>query len=261
MEGLFRSLHLTYGKMIDHYAAQGMIAGERLCFDFHFAETIEYYDPWLSYTKSAENGLRVPESDFEDRLQRWAMPKDAFTEFDLSMYRAGDALISRGKCILHGAAFLWRGKAFIFSAPSGTGKTTQLKHWLSLWGDETAVMNGDKPILQLESSGQINVLPSPWRGKERWGSDTLSAPLGGVIILEQGKTNHIAPAGGPELPPFLLRSVLASFEEKETIHGACRILDRLLRTVQAWKLTNAGDEASARLTRETLIKDGAVDAL
>ena len=246
---------------MEYYSAQGTIAGERLSFNFYFEDTVNYYRSWLTPVEPNSDGITVPWSDFEDRYHRWNMPPDAFTEYDLSMYRACDALIPKGKCVFHGAAFLWNNAAFILIGPSGIGKSTQLNHWKSLWETEIQVMNGDKPILHHMEDGRISVLPSPWRGKERWGNDALSAPLGGLILLEQGKENRINRLYRTDLPCFFLRSVFASFEKKETIYGACRIVDGVLRSVPVWKLVNTGDAAAAVLTRETLLKERVFDAL
>jgi len=90
----------------------------------------------------------------------------------------------------HGAVFSWHGRAFMFTAKSGTGKSTQLKNWLQLYGDEINIINGDKPILAIRDD-QVLVYPSPWKGKEGWGQDDVMLPLAGIIFLEQDRINEI----------------------------------------------------------------------
>ena len=55
-------------------------------------------------------------------------------------------LLRAGALILHCSYLLYDGKAILFSAPSGTGKTTQAKLWEALYSAE--IINGDKAILQ-----------------------------------------------------------------------------------------------------------------
>jgi len=90
---------------------------------------------------------------------------------------------------IHGAAVLYKGKAWLFTAPSGTGKSTHVALWKKLLGDEAVILNGDKPFLRW-LDGRAVVFGSPWRGKEGWG-ENRSAPLGGIFILRRGQTDRV----------------------------------------------------------------------
>ena len=116
--------------------------------------------------------------------------------------RVSDALLPYGRILFHGAAILWRGRVWVFTANSGTGKTTQYMLWKLCFGSEVKILNGDKPLLEFREGG-ILVHPSPWRGKEGLGS-LDAAPLGGIILLEQSEENRMrrllpAEAAGPLL--------------------------------------------------------------
>ena len=90
--------------------------------------------------------------------------------------------------LMHGAAVAFDGAAYLFTAPSGTGKTTHVRLWRQYLGSRVTVVNGDKPFLSLEPDGTVRVWGSPWAGKERWQSPIL----------------RCLPAGarhGPHLPP------------------------------------------------------------
>lgn len=70
--------------------------------------------------------VRVP----EDALKEAAPHYEAGTTPEQVEYlelgpRVCDALLPYGRILFHGAAILWRGRAWIFTANSGTGKTTQ----------------------------------------------------------------------------------------------------------------------------------------
>lgn len=94
--------------------------------------------------------------------------------------------------VFHGAAIEYRGKAYIFTAPSGTGKSTHIGLWKKYLGEKVTVINGDKPILT-RKNGDIYVHGTPFAGKEGWQANR-SAPLGGICILSRGKKNQIAAA-------------------------------------------------------------------
>lgn len=60
-------------------------------------------------------------------------------------------LIQRDSFLLHASFIRWNDRAILFTAPSGTGKSTQAELWRSLRGAE--VINGDRAAISLESDG------------------------------------------------------------------------------------------------------------
>ncbi len=166
---------------------------------------------------------------------------------------AGTALLPFGRAVFHCTAFVWRQKAWLFAAPSGTGKTTQYRLWKLLFGDEVQMLNGDKPVLKIEENGAA-VYPSPWRGKENMGN-SISAPLGGIIILEQAQENSIRRLSPKEAAGRIYLQFLFARETKEQLLAVCSLESRLLSTAPVWLLKNRGDEASALLCKKTLEKE------
>lgn len=164
-----------------------------------------------------------------------------------------DQLLPVGCCVFHGAAFAWRGKVYIFTAPSGTGKSTQYVLWKELLGDALQIINGDKPVLRLGADGTVSVHPSPWRGKERMGS-LRSGPLGGIILLEQGSVNTVKSLTPAESAAALFTQFVFTAGTAASVHQVCRLESCMLSTVPVWRLTNRGDTDSARLCMETIVR-------
>lgn len=196
--------------------------------------------------------VRVP----EDALAEAAPRYEAGTTPEQVEYlelgpRVCDALLPYGRILFHGAAILWRGRVWVFTANSGTGKTTQYMLWKLCFGSQIRILNGDKPLLEFRKDG-ILVHPSPWRGKEGLGS-LDAAPLGGIILLEQSEENRMrrmlpAEAAGP-----LLTQLLFTRKNADDVRAACALEERLLAQVPVWLLQNRGDAASAALCRDTLM--------
>lgn len=238
-----------------NYAYKGNFGGKELHFRFRYEETYRYFKGWLSADEEYSGiPVEVTQQDYDEQKEKWGLKEDPYGENLLSVYRACDELLKYNRCIFHGAAFLWKGKAFIFTAPSGTGKSTQLFHWLELYGDEIQVMNGDKPVLCAEEN-QITVYPSPWKGKEGLGNDDLKAPLGGIIILEQGQEEKIRRLKPNQSVPKLLPRILFTVETKEQVISAGKITEAIITTVPVWKLINTGNKESSQLTYETIRKE------
>lgn len=123
----------------------------------------------------------------------------------LCIYRAiAEQLPMFDRFVFHGAAIEYDGKAYLFTAPSGTGKTTHINLWKQYLGDKVDIINGDKPIIHV---GDIStVYGTPWAGKEGYQRNT-SAPLKAICILKQGKTNNIVRLKKSDAVNHLMRQV------------------------------------------------------
>lgn len=193
-------------------------------------------------TYMSNNHWLVDEDDYSD----------SWLEFQCMMLATGNALISHDRVLFHGAALWWKDLVWILTGPSGTGKTTQLRHWRKLLKKDTYVMNGDKPLLRYQNDAFIFVYSSPWRGKENYGLRGKKAPLGGIIILEQGSCNKISRLKPEEAVLPLFNEFVALPEEKDTIIQLAGLLEKILDVTPVWKLVNLGDESSAMLTLKTI---------
>ena len=163
------------------YIAQGEPA-------FHAAVTREEVD--------AEYELFARRADMN-------VPSDSELESMLLLRRIAEEMVDRGAFLLHGAAIVYGGAAYIFSAPSGTGKSTHVRRWLEAL-PEAYVLNGDKPFIRMEDTP--TVCGSPWNGKERMGRKG-TAPLKAVVFMRRAETNAVRPLSAAEAFPKLYRQV------------------------------------------------------
>jgi hypothetical protein len=109
-------------------------------------------------------------------------------EFDCVFRKLYTALPKFNRMLMHGAALEINGEGFLFTAPSGVGKSTHLKLWGKRFKNAVTVINGDKPILSFNE--EIKIWGSPRSGKEGWDTPT-NAPLKGIVFLERGEKNEI----------------------------------------------------------------------
>ena len=175
---------------------------------------------------------------------------DRYVEYKSLICLTSLALLPYGSIIMHAVAIRLDGYCWLFTAPPGTGKTTQYFHFKDLFGEAVEMVCGDMPLLEVMEDGTIRVRPTPWNGKERI-KGKVSAPLGGILLLKQGKENAVHRLLPEEavIPVFLQLAVRPDTAEQAM--QAARICDRLLQKYPVWEMTNRGDEASALLAAET----------
>ena len=117
---------------------------------------------------------------------------EGYTE-SICLYREICRVLPRYDAFLfHSAAIEYKGRAYLFSAPSGTGKSTHIRLWRRNFGSAIDIINGDKPIVRKNSDGVFCAYGTPWCGKERW-QENRSAPVAAVCFLERGEKDEALP--------------------------------------------------------------------
>lgn len=135
--------------------------------------------------------------------------------------------------LFHSAVIVYKEKAYIFTAKSGTGKTTHIRLWKKLLGDKVKILNGDKPILR-EKDGQIIAYGTPWQGKENYGCN-MQAPLGGVFLLNRGVENSVEKADVKTAIPFMLSQTLR-YQDEICVSNLLSFFEKMILTIPIYNL-------------------------
>ena len=168
-----------------------------------------------------EQALSDREADYEGR-PRSKFP-GAYLEA-LAVYRQlAVKLLDHDVFLMHGSAVCADGEAYLFTAPSGTGKTTHTRLWLAeILG--AFVVNGDKPLIRLLQD-RIEVCGTPWSGKEGL-NRRVNVPLKAICFLERGKRNEISRTSFLETYPLLLQQCYRP-TEPEAMRRTLELISRL----------------------------------
>ncbi len=137
-----------------------------------------------------------------------------------------------GAVLFHGAAIAVDDEVYLFTAQSGTGKTTHMRYWLEEFGDRAVVVNGDKPFLKITDTG-VFACGSPWAGKENMYTNTM-VPLKSIILMERAEENHIEQISFARAFPFLLQQVYRP-DDEEKMRKTLKLMQRLDPAVSFWR--------------------------
>lgn len=178
------------------------------------------------------------------------------TDFDTAEYIGTGALfaveILRFEGFqLHASAVQLDGKAYLFSAPSGTGKSTHTEKWCRLFGAE--IINDDKPVLR-RVDGRWMVYGTPWSGKHDL-SKPVGVPLGGIAFLQRGEENGIRKMLLNEAVPAMISQCLR-LVHKECMRKQLELIDKLLKEIPVWRLTCRNDDEAAMVSYGAMKTDG-----
>ena len=187
--------------------------------------------------EALEEGFRL--RVFTDPFLERAAIQRAFAEF----------LFDRQVLLLHGSTIAVDGRAYLFMARSGTGKSTHTRYWRETFGSRAIMINDDKPFLQFSLDGVI-AFGSPWSGKH--GLDTnISAPLAGICLLERGIKNRICPlAPSDALAMIRKQSYLPLDSAKQDVFYA--MTQHLTQLVPLWHMTCTKDPQAAIIAHQAM---------
>lgn len=176
-----------------------------------------------------EKELNIRESQFEG-IPVYDYP-DSYLE-TLAVYRKiVTKMLDFDTFLMHGAVVAVGDKAWLFTAPSGTGKTTHINLWLkNIPG--SYVVNGDKPLIHVGDA--CTVYGTPWAGKEKMNRN-VGVKLCGIVFLNRGKDNHIEQVSMSEVLPTLIQQSFRP-RDKAGLEKTLTLLNCLGRKIPMYQL-------------------------
>ena len=150
---------------------------------------------------------------------------DAYLE-TLAVYRKiAEKMPGYDAFLFHGSAIAVDGQAYIFTAASGTGKSTHARLWRELLGSRAVMINDDKPLIRVYLDGTADVYGTPWDGKHHLSCNS-SAPVKGICILERSPANSIREITGAEAMPMLVQQTYRP-ADPSALSKTLTMLDRM----------------------------------
>ena len=154
---------------------------------------------------------------------------------------AAEHLIARNHgVILHASYIAWRDRAILFTAPSGTGKSTQAELWKDLRGAQ--IINGDRVAIRLEQ-GKLLAEGIPFAGSSKY-CENRSLPLAAVVYLGQAPTTTIRRMKGAEAFMRIWEGCSVNTWDREDVRLISDLVTNLVQTVPIYHLTCTPDESA-----------------
>lgn len=153
--------------------------------------------------------------------------------------------------VFHSSAVAVDGEAYLFTAPSGTGKSTHTRLWRELLGEKAVMVNDDKPIVRFVDN-EFYVYGTPWNGKHRIGNN-CRAKVKAICALKRSSQNVIRKISPKEILPLILNQTLRP-KEANLMENLLVLIDKLLKSVSLYELGCNMDISAAQLSYSTMSK-------
>ena len=162
-----------------------------------------------------------------------------------------EVLLTKGVLHFHSSFVLYKGRALIFTGPSGIGKTTQAELWRDY--QDALIVNGDASLLRPMDDGRWWAFGTPVHGSSPY-CENEKAPIAAIIALEQGKDNVLTSMDNfsalSACVPEFYRPRLDEAAE-ETFWNS---VDALFEAVPVYHLTCRPDRDATELVKKELLK-------
>ena len=174
---------------------------------------------------------------------------DPFLERTAIQRKFAEFLFDREVLMTHGSTVAVEGKAYLFTAKCGTGKSTHTRLWRQVFGERAVMVNDDKPFLKITQEG-IHACGSPWSGKHGLDSN-ITVPLQGICILDRGIENKIHRISHEEALPMLLHQ---SYRPLAPDKGERfeKLVTLLAQEVPLWHMACNMDPAAAEVSHTAM---------
>ncbi|MBQ9514191.1 MAG: hypothetical protein IJR66_04365 [Clostridia bacterium] len=151
--------------------------------------------------------------------------------------------------IFHSSAVAVDNEAYLFAAPSGTGKSTHARYWKELLGDKLSFINDDKPIIRYVD-GEFYVYGTPWNGKHHLDTN-CKVKIKAICALLRAEKPFVEKANVSDMLNVILNQTLRPNKE-EQIDKLFDLIEKLLYNVALYKLGCNLSIDSAKIAYKTL---------
>lgn len=196
--------------------------------------------------------LCLTKSHWEDGKRRGFSP--AMVEYNNTFIGYFQNVLERGGFCLHASAVVVDGETVLFSADSGTGKSTHAGLWEKYLSNQHRVvrLNDDKPVLRVQEN-MVWAYGSPWSGKHLIHTNT-KAPVKALVFLEQAPKNEIRPVSPQEGFSMVFSQTFSVKTDARQRIQMLQLLDGFLRRVPIYHLACNISREAVELVYDTIWK-------
>ena len=151
--------------------------------------------------------------------------------------------------VLHAAYVAYEGGAILFTAPSGTGKSTQAELWRNYRNAE--IINGDRAVVRMDA-GRALAEGIPFPGSSQI-CQNRSLPLRAIVYLSQAPQTTICQLQGAQAFARVWEGISVNIWDRQDVALVSETVQTLLEQVPVYHLACTPDE-SAVIALEQLLR-------
>ncbi|MBQ9761556.1 MAG: hypothetical protein IJV82_00580 [Oscillospiraceae bacterium] len=178
------------------------------------------------------------------QVKKDAMPLGLTSKILMIAMELEHQITRSGGAFLHAASILHQGKAILFTAPSGVGKSTQAALWCENRGAK--LLNGDRAVVR----GGV-VCGVPLCGSSHV-AENMTAPIEAIVYLTQAPENKLTRLTGAKAFQKIWEGCSLETWEREDMALGVEAVSRIVNTVPVYHLACTPDLRAVELLENEL---------
>lgn len=252
------------------------MADDAHCFRFHIADTLEtpkgecvFQDGSLIIYKHAQGHIRYIGTvkngwnqaymraehcgrDHAVQLLNTRFTRQVSVNTVMNALAVEHLVAGNGGFVSHCSYIERKGKAILFTAPSGTGKSTQADLWNQL--RETEIVNGDRAVVRIVD-GEVIAEGIPFAGSSKY-CKNRSLPLQAIVYLAQAPETTIRRMKGYEAFKRIWEGVSVNTWDPEDMALVSSAVEKTAKSVPVYYMPCTPDESAVIALERSLSEIG-----
>ena len=220
---------------------------KRVCRDYLIEESGEH--PIVITQEDIDNERTIAQTMHDDHNFNVDEAPDYYLESVALLRKLADHICDYNRILMHGSAIAINGKGYIFTALSGTGKSTHTGLLRQLHGENAVMINDDKPFLHY-NDGKVYISGTPWMGKHHLGNK-ITVPLEGIFFLRRSEDNVLVRIS-PDDAIIKMVSQCHRPTDPMKLINSLDLVDNILKTVPLYDFGCNMDISAAELSTSVM---------
>ncbi len=199
------------------------------------------------------SGRVVADGGFKHAALKVLDPSQAlFALNNAAMLMFAFSTVGLGTLEMHASVIVNGGRAFLWLARSGTGKSTHSRLWLE-HVPGSRLLNDDNPIVRVNPDGSVEVYGSPWSGKTPCYRNE-HCPAGAFVHIRRSPENRIEKLGVFESYVLLYSSSSGFKSDRDMADKLHSTFEKVISSTPCYALYCRPDEEAARVCAAQLLE-------
>lgn len=144
-----------------------------------------------------------------------------------------DLFLKNNSIVLHSSNILFENKSILFTAPSGTGKSTQANLWNEVL--KAKIINGDRTLIK-KIDNKYFAMGIPFCGSSNI-CENERHPIGTIVVLRQGNENYIRKLSKIEAYKKIISEITVNIWNKDSVLKVSDIVEDIINNIEIIELT------------------------
>lgn len=230
--------------------------GELIYRDFGM-QVFQYDDVQMRYIGALEKGLEpayqciIRQRDYSRvQIKKSQIYEGITNKIILNAMEAEHMIVQNNGILFHSSYINWNGNGILFTAPSGTGKSTQADLWCE--HEKAELINGDRSAVLSTEDGVV-VYGIPFSGSSGI-CKNITTPLKAIVYLQQAPENVLMKLKGRQAFARVWEGCSVNVWNRDDMEKCSQTVMDIITRVPVYLLQCTPDQRAVELLKEELLR-------